>query len=85
MIIRDEMPATQSMASGKVYDSKSAIRAEYKARGLMEIGNEKITPPSVERPRITKDEIGAAIQKVRDGYRPSLAVEKDAPAQTGWH
>lgn len=85
MIIRDEMQPVKSMATGKMHDSKSAIRAEYKARGLVEIGNDKIDTAPPAMPKITRDEIGAAIQKVRDGYRPSLAVEKDAPTATGWH
>lgn len=84
MIIRDDMPAVKSMASGKMYDSKSAIRAEYKARGLVEIGNDKPDIKQPERPKITKEEIGAAIQKVRDGYRPTVASEA-APTVTGWH
>lgn len=84
MIIRDDMPAVKSMASGKMYDSKSAIRAEYKARGLVEIGNDMPDVKQPERPKITKEEIGAAIQKVRDGYRPAVASEA-APTVTGWH
>lgn len=44
----------RSMADGKMYTSKSRLRADYKARGVQEIGNEKppekrefIRPPSV--------------------------------------
>ena len=84
MIIRDDMPAIKSMASGKMYDSKSAIRAEYKSRGLVELGNDVPDIKQPERPKITKEEIGAAIQKVRDGYRPTVASEA-APTVTGWH
>lgn len=72
------------MASGKMYDSKSAIRAEYRARGLVEIGNDRPDVKQPERPKITKEEIGAALQKVRDGYRPAVASEA-APTVTGWH
>lgn len=84
MIIRDEMPPIQSMASGKTYDSKSAIRAEYKARGLVEVGNDTpdVKPP--EKPKVTREEIGAAVQKVRAGYRPSVETES-VPTVTGWH
>lgn len=84
MIIRDDMPPIQSMASGKTYDSKSAIRAEYKARGLVEVGNDMPDVKQPERPKITKEEIGAAIQKVREGYRPSVETEA-VPAASGWH
>lgn len=36
----DEMPPTRSPISGKYYTSKSRLRAEYKAHGAIEIGNE---------------------------------------------
>lgn len=39
-VILDGMPAIQSMASGRVHDSKSAIRREYKAHGMVEVGND---------------------------------------------
>ena len=59
-LLRDEMPPTQSMASGKMYDSKSAIRAEYKRLGLREIGNDVLTaPPPMKRPR--REDIKAAV------------------------
>lgn len=37
-IITDEMPATRSPITGKYYTSKTALRAEYKAHGAIEIG-----------------------------------------------
>ena len=85
MIIRDDMPAVKSMASGKMYDSKSAIRAEYRARGLIEIGSDIPEVKQPERPKITKDDIGAAIQKVRDGYRPAELPTAPMPAMDGWN
>ena len=36
----DEVPPTKSPISGKMYTSKSQLRAEYKAKGYEEIGNE---------------------------------------------
>ena len=59
-LLRDEMPPVQSMASGRMYDSKSAIRAEYKQLGLREIGNDVPTaPPPPKRPR--REDIRAAV------------------------
>ncbi|MEM6833294.1 MAG: hypothetical protein AAF562_06685 [Pseudomonadota bacterium] len=40
MIITDGMKPVQSMTNGKTYDSKSAIRAEYKRAGVVEVGND---------------------------------------------
>ena len=36
----DEMPPTKSPITGKYYTSKSQLRAEYKSRVYVEIGNE---------------------------------------------
>jgi hypothetical protein len=59
-LMRDEMPPVQSMASGKMYDSKSAIRAEYKRLNVREVGNDvPTTPPAPKRPR--REDIKAAV------------------------
>lgn len=44
MVIRDQQPATRSMTDGKIYDSKSELRKEYKRAGVVEVGNEKQSP-----------------------------------------
>lgn len=41
-VIGDVMEPVQSMASGKWYSSKSALRAEYRSRGYEEVGNEYV-------------------------------------------
>jgi hypothetical protein len=59
-LLRDEMPPVQSMASGRMYDSKSAIRAEYKRLGMVELGNDvPMTPPAPKRP--SRQDIKAAV------------------------
>lgn len=68
------------MADGKYYDSKAKIRETHKAHGLMEVGNDidatlKLAAKKPERPKVSKDEIGAAIAKVKAGYKPQLPVE----------
>lgn len=62
MLIRDQMEPTLSMADGKVYESKSAMRAEYKARGMIEVGND--TAPMWERPKAPppREEIRGAVE-----------------------
>lgn len=40
MLIRDEMPPTQSMLDGKYYTSKRELRRTYKDAGVVEVGNE---------------------------------------------
>lgn len=40
MLSRDGMEPVQSMLDGKFYDSKSALRATYRAAGVEEVGND---------------------------------------------
>jgi hypothetical protein len=59
-LLRDDMPPVQSMATGRIYDSKSAIRAEYKRLNLVEVGNDiPTTPPP--RPRPQREDVRAAV------------------------
>lgn len=46
----DGMSPVQSQLDGKMYDSKSALRATYKAAGVVEVGND----PARLRPRQKK-------------------------------
>jgi len=48
----DTVDPFRSMADGKTYDSKSRYRAELKARGMVEIGNDNITPRRTELPPV---------------------------------
>lgn len=52
MIIKDGMKAVQSMTDGKMYDSKSALRKEYKRAGVIEVGNDVPT----KQPQPTRDD-----------------------------
>lgn len=87
-IIKDGMGDVQSQLTGKWYDSKSSLRAEYKAHGVIELGNEapKASKP-VEHVKVTKEEIGRAYQKVREGYKPSIHSEAVPVTGSGveWH
>lgn len=52
MVILDGHKPVQSMTNGKVYDSKSSLRREYKRAGVEEVGND--VPMS--RPKPSRDE-----------------------------
>ena len=43
-IISDTIQPTKHMASGRVIDSKAKFRAETRATGCVELGNEQIKP-----------------------------------------
>lgn len=48
MVVSDTMDAVQSQVDGKMYDSKSAIRASYRAHDVTEVGND----PARFKPRV---------------------------------
>lgn len=74
MIISDEMSPTQSMADGKVYDSKRAMAAATRAAGCIEVGNEKVQP--YVRPRPDRKHIKQTIQKAVARYERGERVKK---------
>jgi hypothetical protein len=71
--IQSDSIEVRSMADGRVYDSKSGLRRSYKARGLVELGNDA---PTEARPG-KRPELGnvvkEAYRKVREGYKPNPA------------
>ena len=85
MLIRDGMDALQSQVTGKFYDSKSALRQEYKHHGVVEMGTDAKATPSVPvRPKVTKGEIAQAINAVKnEGYRPNISHEAVTVSGTG--
>lgn len=78
MIIRDGMASTQSMADGRVYDSKSALRRSYTAEGnpqgrdYTEIGGSEIEPAghaAVDKAGI-RDALEKSLHDVQAGNVP---------------
>lgn len=76
-IIRDELDNVKNPVDGKLYDSKSAYYQAVKAAGCEIVGNEaeKMIGPSDARSNVGRDEIGAAVQKVKQGYKPELEYD----------
>jgi hypothetical protein len=70
-VISDAMHGgVRSMLDGKEYDSKSALRASYRAAGVEEMGNDAPTAaPVVEAPP-SMAEIHEAVTMVEQGYKP---------------
>lgn len=60
----DTMDGFRSMADGKMYDSKSKYRADLKARGLVEMGNDQIRQRRQEAPPV-RDALRQAYQQLR--------------------
>jgi hypothetical protein len=57
------MDAVQSQVSGTWYESKSALRAEYRATGHIEKGNDKRPPFKI--PRSSRAEVRETVRKAR--------------------
>lgn len=64
-VIIDTMAPVQSMLDGKMYDSKSALRATYKAAGVTEVGNDSsvLDPKPFRKPKPDRKAIKAAVGK----------------------
>ncbi len=82
-IISDHLDGVKNPVDGKVYDSKSAYYQAVKDAGCEIVGNEaeKMVEPSAARSNVGADEIGAAVHKVKQGYKPEL----DPKDSMAWH
>lgn len=65
MINQDTMEPVQSQLDGKMYDSKAALRATYKAHGVVEVGDDSsVTNPKPRpKPKPDRKKIKAAVGK----------------------
>lgn len=65
MLIRDQMAPVRSMLDGKMYDSKRALRATYRAAGVVEVGNDSsVTAPKKKTPvRPKKEDVAATVSR----------------------
>lgn len=65
-IISDAMPPTQSMADGKIYESKSGIEAATRRAGCVTVGNDKREP--FKRMKPSREQIKATVEKAAARY-----------------
>lgn len=59
----DSIEPVQSMLDGKFYDSKSALRATYKAAGVVEIGNDPSRLKPRQKPKIDRKSVKTSIER----------------------
>lgn len=62
-IVTDAMVPVQSMLDGQLYDSKSALRATYKAAGVVEIGNDSSRLKPRQKPKIDRQSVKTSIER----------------------
>lgn len=74
MLIRDDMPPVKSMADGKIYTSKSAIRAGYKAGGFIEVGDDpaRLRPKVKTDPKGIDESVERAVARFKRGEKPKV-------------
>lgn len=73
-------------ADGRKTDSKSVFRTWTKQAGLVEKGNDREKPNRPSDAQLAKklrNDVGRALQMVKQGYKPSLQI--DPSARDGWH
>lgn len=80
-IMSDMMAPVQSMATGKFYDSKSAIRAEYKRLGMIEIGNDPARLRPRQKPKVDPKQVKTALEKAEAKFNRGERVNRHKIAQ----
>lgn len=65
MLALDSMEPVQSMLDGKMYDSKAALRATYKAAGMVEVGNDPARLRPRKRAKPDRTAIKTAVEKAK--------------------
>lgn len=65
MVLSDIMEPVQSQVTGKVHESKSAIRAEYRAHDVTEVGNDAARFRQKVRPKIDRKQIKATVDRAK--------------------
>lgn len=78
MISTDSMAPVQSMLDGKMYDSKSAIRATYKQAGMVEVGNDPARHRPHVKPKPDRSAIKATVEKATARFERGERVTKTA-------
>lgn len=68
-IVSDTMGAVQSQASGKIYDSKSELRKEYKQLGMVEVGNDPARLRQKPKHKPDRKDIKDSLQKATARFK----------------
>lgn len=80
-IMSDVMEPVQSMLDGKLYDSKSALRATYRAAGVVEVGNDPARLKPFKRPPIDRRKIKTTLEKAEARFNRGERVKRHNVAQ----
>lgn len=64
----DHMAPVQSMLDGRLYDSKSALRATYRAAGVTEVGNDPARLRPRQKPKTNEKAVRDTVEKAAARY-----------------
>lgn len=64
----DQMTPVQSMLDGRMYDSKSALRATYRAAGVTEVGNDPARLRPRAKPKANEKAVRETVEKAAARY-----------------
>jgi hypothetical protein len=79
MLVRDQIDPLWHPSDGREYESKSEFRSITRQHGGIEVGNDRQEPAKHVDMSI-KDDVGTAIQMLREGYKPQVTET----AKEGW-
>jgi hypothetical protein len=80
-IMSDHMEPVQSMLDGKMYDSKSALRATYRQAGCVEVGNDPARLRPRERRNPDHKQIKTSLEKAEAKFNRGERVDRHKIAQ----
>lgn len=75
-IATDIMEPVQSQLDGKLYDSKSALRATYRQAGVTEIGNDPARSRPLERQKAPRTEIKNVVDRAKARFERGERVTR---------
>lgn len=64
-VISDTLDGMQGQHDGRIYTSKSKLRASYRAHGLIEVGNDPARLRTPKPPKIDRQAIRASLERAK--------------------
>lgn len=75
-VMSDVMEPVQSMLDGKYYDSKSALRATYRATGHIEVGNDPQRLAPRKKPKPDRRQIKTTLERAEARFNRGERVKR---------
>lgn len=80
-IMSDAMEPVQSMLDGKMYDSKSALRATYRANNCIEVGNDPQRFAPRKKKQVDRKAVKTALDIAQARFNRGERVDRHKIAQ----